>query len=54
MAAEPIDVTKLVLRTLRFLDDGRRSAEQQWRRLTHTDPGHTTAASDRRRPPQVW
>lgn len=54
MGAEPIDVTKLVLRTLRFLDDGRRTAEQQWQRLTHSDRDRTTAPSDRHRPPQIW
>ncbi|MEE9964585.1 MAG: hypothetical protein K4304_05780 [Propionicimonas sp.] len=54
MATEPIDATKLVLRTLRFLDDGRRNAEKQWQRLTHTGPEQNSAPSDRRRPPQVW
>jgi len=54
MAAEPIDATKVVLRALRLLDDGRRSAQEQWQRLTQSDRDRTTAPSDRHRPPQIW
>lgn len=54
MAADPIDATKLVLGTLRALDDGRRAVTQQWERLTHTGKHRVPTSSDRRRPPQIW
>lgn len=54
MGAEPIDATKLVLGTLRALDDRRRAVKQRWAKLTHTDPDGVSASSDRRRPPQIW
>lgn len=54
MSAEPIDATKLVLGTLRALDDGRRAVTQQWARLTGTNKDRVPTSSDRRRPPQLW
>jgi hypothetical protein len=52
MLPPPIDATRIVLQTLRALDDARVKAEAGWQRLTgsakHSSP------SDRRRPPQIW
>ena len=44
MNPEPIDVTRVALRALRILDDGRRALDDQWRRWTQPDKpsGETT------------
>lgn len=54
MASEPIDATKLILRTLGLIGDGRRAAEQGWQRITTAAKDATTAPADRRRPPEIW
>jgi hypothetical protein len=53
MSLPPIDATKIVLRALRLLDDGRRAAETGWQRLTGS-ANRDGAPADRRRPPQIW
>jgi hypothetical protein len=53
MAPEPIDLTRIALRTLRALDDGRRAVEKQWREWTSGRPADQPPA-DRRQPPDLW
>jgi len=52
MTQGPIDVTKLLLRAARLVDDGRRAAEDAVKRFTASDKDAPTG--DRRRPPQIW
>lgn len=54
MNREPIDVTRVTLRALRLLDDGRRALDEQWRRWTTPDKPEAGPPSDRRQPPGVW
>ncbi|MBI5027531.1 MAG: hypothetical protein HZB48_01640 [Actinobacteria bacterium] len=55
MASEPIDFTRIALRTLRALDDGRRTVEKQWREWTSpARPDDAQPPSDRRQPPDIW
>jgi len=51
---EPIDVTKVALRALRILDDGRRALDEQWRRWTQPDKPSAKPPADRRQPPDIW
>ena len=53
MSQPPIDVTRLVLRGLRALDDTRRGLEKGWRRLTGAEKP-AEPPMDRRRPPGLW
>jgi hypothetical protein len=53
MSKQPIDATKIVLRTLRLLDDGRRAVGEQLEQLTKAVTT-ITPATDRRRPPEIW
>jgi len=53
MSLPPIDVTKLVLRGLRAVDDTRKGIEKGWQRLTGTAKP-TEPPLDRRRPPGLW
>ena len=53
MSQPQIDVTKLVLRGLRALDDTRRGLEKGWQRLTGSNTP-TEPPLDRRRPPGIW
>lgn len=54
MSPEPIDATRVALRALRLLDDGRRAIDAQWRRWTKPDEGPAAPPDDRRRPPDIW
>lgn len=55
MASEPIDFTRIALRTLRAFDDGRRAVEKQWREWTSpARPDDAQPPSDRRQPPDIW
>lgn len=53
MSQQQIDLTRFVLRGLRLLDDGRKTIEGQWQRLTKPAPD-SQPPRDRRRPPEVW
>ncbi len=53
MSLPPIDVTKLVLRGLRAVDDTRKGIEKGWQRLTGAAKP-TEPPLDRRRPPGLW
>ncbi len=53
MSQQQLDLTRFVLRGLRLLDDGRKTIEGRWQRLT-TQAAPTQAPRDRRRPPEVW
>ncbi|MFT4109777.1 hypothetical protein [Propionicimonas sp.] len=53
MGPEPIDATRLALRALRALDDGRRAVAEQWQRWTAPRPADEPPA-DRRQPPEIW
>lgn len=53
MSQPPIDVTRLVVRGLRALDDVRRGVTKSWERLTGTDRP-SDPPLDRRRPPGLW
>ena len=52
MPQGPIDLTRLLVRALRLADDGRRAAEDAWKRVTANDKDAPTG--DRHRPPQIW
>lgn len=54
MAQEPINATRLALRALRFLDDGRRAVEKQWQDWTTPAKKKDAPPADRRQPPEVW
>ena len=52
---EQINATRIVLRTLRWLEDSRRAAGEQWERLTGGDADkRAEPPSDRRQPPDLW
>ena len=53
MKQEPIDATRVALRALRALDDGRRAVEKQWREWT-TPRKADEPPADRRQPPEIW
>lgn len=53
MTQEPINVTRLALRALRLLDDGRRAVEKQWQQWT-APPKKEEPPADRRQPPDLW
>jgi len=52
--AEQIDAARIVLRTLRWLDDGRRKLDESWRSFTGRDEKPGAPPTDRREPPEVW
>ena len=56
--ADQIDAARIVLRTLRWLDDGRRKLDESWRAFTGREekPAAAPAAApaDRREPPEIW
>lgn len=54
MTPEPIDATRLALRALRLLDDGRRAVEKQWQAWTAPEKKTEQPPADRRQPPEVW
>lgn len=54
MSEPQIDATKIVLRTLRWLDDTRRAATQQWERWTKPEARPAEPPDDRRQPPDIW
>lgn len=54
MSPEPIDLTRVALRTLRLLDDGRRALDDQWRRWTAPAAPSKKPPADRRQPPDIW
>ena len=55
MSQPQIDATRMVLRTLRWLDDARRAAATQWQEWTGSNrPEHPRPPSDRREPPDLW
>lgn len=50
-----IDAARIVLRSLRFLDDTRRAADQQWQRITgRAKPANPKPPADRRQSPDLW
>ena len=53
MNPEPIDATRLALRALRLLDDGRRAVEKQGQEWTAPQKKPEPPA-DRREPPKLW
>ena len=53
MTPEPIDATRLALRALRLLDDGRRAVEKQWQEWTAPQKA-AEPPPDRRQPPEIW
>src|SRR5512140_2330990 len=54
MTPEPIDATRLTLRALRLLDDGRRAVEKQWQEWTAPEKKAAEPPADRRQPPEIW
>jgi len=54
MTPEPIDATRLVLRALRLLDDGRRVVEAQWQQWTAPEKKAAKPPADPRQPPDIW
>ena len=54
MKQEPIDATRVALRALRALDDGRRAGEKQWREWTAPETKPAEPPADRRQPPEIW
>jgi hypothetical protein len=54
MNPEPIDATRLALRALRLLDDGRRAVEKQWQEWTTPEKEKAEPPADRRQPPEIW
>lgn len=53
--ADQIDATRIVLQTLRLLDDGRRALADGWAKLTRSDADqHPEPPPDRRQPPDLW
>ena len=54
MSPEPIDLTRVALRALRLLEDGRRAVSDQWRRWVTPDKPPAGPSADRREPPEVW
>lgn len=53
MSQPQIDVTRLLLRGLRAMDDTRRGVEKTWQRLTGSAKP-SEPPLDRRRPPGIW
>lgn len=52
---EQINATRIVLRTLRWLDDGRRAVADQWDKLFGRSANQPAEPpSDRRQPPDLW
>ncbi len=52
---EQINATRILLRTLRLLDDGRRAVAEQWDKLTGSAPDkRPEPPADRRQPPDLW
>jgi len=54
MTQEPIDATRLALRALRLLDDGRRAVEKQWQEWMAPEKKLAEPPADRRQPPEIW
>mgnify|MGYP000939983946 CR=1 FL=1 len=52
--ADQIDAARIVLRTLRWLDDGRRKLDESWRAFTGREDKPAAAPADRREPPEIW
>lgn len=51
---DQINATRIMLRTLRLLDDGRRAVVEQWEKLTGTAAKRPEPPADRRQPPDLW
>ncbi|MCC6496189.1 MAG: hypothetical protein IT193_08005 [Propionibacteriaceae bacterium] len=52
---DQINATRIMLRTLRLLDDGRRAVAEQWEKLTGTAATkRPEPPADRRQPPDIW
>lgn len=54
MKPEPIDLTRMALRALRVLEEGRRAVDDRWRRWTTPNKPVEEPPSDRRQPPDIW
>lgn len=55
MSQPQIDATRIVLRTLRWLEDARRAAVGQWQEWTGSRrPQAPQPPADRREPPDLW
>nr|WP_300143488.1 hypothetical protein [Propionicimonas sp.] len=54
MNPEPIDLTRMALRALRMLEQGRRAVDDQWRRWTAPGKPADAPPADRREPPDIW